>query len=888
MNKKKVAALLCASLVMTTGPAGNFALSVAAAENDAGCNAETEENKVRSDTESGQEITVEEGESASSDNSASDLEDNNSEKNKDNSENSGNDTRQEEAVPSQEVTDEVQISAGSDDIEEDIRFITEAVEEAEKQSVPDMTSEVMKDFLTASGLYDDMALEAQKAVPPSVVQKIETIRQRIMDVNRTSGGVTADIGYWYIALHAEEATPEEIQAAVQLYQSGNPGSTVSMKYAVKLSYSDVRYGSECEPGKNLPLSFPVPEGYSQMKNPQIFTIADGKIILLTPEEGVNGNFHLEDGKDVQNIYIADISTSIQKIALDETASVNIGQKTTLKVTTMPEIITEGYELQWKSSDETVAQVDKNGQVTGKKQGTATITVSVKGNDKIQASCKMSVVQGANVLNKSADQVLSETISYVQALDTNPTRGSEWFVLSRARNGENLNSSYFSTYYNHFANYLQENKGVLTTTIKYTEYSKAILTMTAIGKDARNVAGYNLFDPLADFDNTVEQGPNGAIWALIALDSNPAYSFPTVKAGGNQNSREKLIDYLLSVQMPGGGWAMSGTKADSDLTGMALQALAPYYRKAGYENVTAAIDQALSVLSNMQNPTGGFSTVGTETVESCAQVLTGLCALGIDPEKDSRFIKGGNWMIANLLSYHIDNSGFMHVKSGSANNGGGEAGKVNGIATEQGFYSLVAYQRLKRGQTSLYNMSDIKLAAGAKGDGKGTGIVTPTPKPTAAKKTSSTKKNKKNKNSGDFSDSSKKSGKSGKTLNSTPGGKGKSLSGGSTGKSLSDKKSSSSDKNKKSSKGWGFEAEPYVDDKDKSKTTGETLTNATTESADSEPEETYQEEITAEQEPDRKWDGFPSAVWGFIGVCAGVFITKGPEQINKWRKRKKDE
>jgi len=87
------------------------------------------------------------------------------------------------------------------------------------------------------------------------------------------------------------------------------------------------------------------------------------------------------------------------------------------------------------------------------------------------------------------------------------------------------------------------------------------------------------------------------------------------------------------------------------------------------------------------------------------------------------------MVENLLSYHLGNSGFMHVKSGSGNNGGGEAGKVNGMATEQGYYALVAYQRMKNGQTSLYNMSDVKLTIGGAGDGKGTGLEEPAAKPT---------------------------------------------------------------------------------------------------------------------------------------------------------------
>ena len=69
----------------------------------------------------------------------------------------------------------------------------------------------------------------------------------------------------------------------------------------------------------------------------------------------------------------------------------------------------------------------------------------------------------------------------------------------------------------------------------------------------------------------------------------------------------------------------GSNADSDVTGMTLQALAPYYHKAGYENVTAAIDRGLARLSEMQNDSGGYSTMGVETEESCAQSLL-LCAV----------------------------------------------------------------------------------------------------------------------------------------------------------------------------------------------------------------------------------------------------------------------
>ena len=55
--------------------------------------------------------------------------------------------------------------------------------------------------------------------------------------------------------------------------------------------------------------------------------------------------------------------------------------------------------------------------------------------------------------------------------------------------------------------------------------------------------------------------------------------------------------------------------------------------------------------NIRESDGGFCSsmdTGTESSESCAQVLTALCSLGIDPQSDSRFIKNGNTVLDNLM------------------------------------------------------------------------------------------------------------------------------------------------------------------------------------------------------------------------------------------------
>ena len=158
----------------------------------------------------------------------------------------------------------------------------------------------------------------------------------------------------------------------------------------------------------------------------------------------------------------------------------------------------------------------------------------------------------------------------------------------------------------------------------------------------SVSGYNLLAKLGDFDKTVWQGINGAIYALLALDAFE-YEIPQVEEGTVQTTREKLIQHILDREMVDkdgikGGFALNTGNPDPDITGMALQALAPYQDKP---EVEAAIERALAALSKMQLTNGGFVTVGGNSDENCesiVQVVTALSALGIDAQKDERFVK----------------------------------------------------------------------------------------------------------------------------------------------------------------------------------------------------------------------------------------------------------
>ena len=272
-------------------------------------------------------------------------------------------------------------------------------------------------------------------------------------------------------------------------------------------------------------------------------------------------------------------------------------------------------------------------------------------------------------------------------------GGEWAVIGLARSGYPVPANYFDDYYARVEKYVKDCAGVLHER-KYTEYSRVILALTAIGRDPSKVAGYNLLTPLGDFEKTIWQGLNGPIWALIALDSGN-YEIPKNPAAKTQATRQLYIDEILNNQMKDGGWSLTGTgDSDVDITAMALQALAKYQDQKA---VKTATDKALTYLSNVQDSKGGFASWGTTNVESVAQVVVAFCELGMDLN-DSRFVKNGHGLVENLLSFRQSNGGFYHVMDGSDGN--------NQMSAEQGFYALVAIDRAENGKNSLYRMGDV--------------------------------------------------------------------------------------------------------------------------------------------------------------------------------------
>lgn len=239
-------------------------------------------------------------------------------------------------------------------------------------------------------------------------------------------------------------------------------------------------------------------------------------------------------------------------------------------------------------------------------------------------------------------------------------GGEWLVLGMCRLGYDLPEGWIDGYRQKLERYVTDCGGILHDR-KYTEYSRVILTVTAMGGDARNVAGYDLTAPLEDYEQTIFQGVNGAIYALLALDSGNY---------GSEAIRERYIAHILEKELPDGGWCMMGDVPEADVTAMALQALAKYRDR---EDVGAAVERGLKVLEAAEYTTS----------EAVSQTIVALCELGMPADEKVKL----------LLTYQTEAGDFRHVMNGDA----------DALSTEQAFYALVSAS-LQTGGKSLYRMA----------------------------------------------------------------------------------------------------------------------------------------------------------------------------------------
>ncbi len=341
---------------------------------------------------------------------------------------------------------------------------------------------------------------------------------------------------------------------------------------------------------------------------------------------------------------------------------------------------------------------------------------------------------------------------------------DWYVLAMARIGyEEECEAYAQAMKQEIAKLYEREEKIDAN--QATIWHRLILTLLAVGEDPANLAGNDgslinlVADGIYDRGKTAslgQQGLNGYIWGLIALDSMP-YAVPE----GAYDTRNSILKAILAAQNEDGGFGLGGAVSDVDMTAMALQALAPYelYARqlkgtraqeeaaegaaegraekaaaeeigeaaggrteeetnkkqnissdiiidevdtALYPQIEEAVDRALLYLQAHQQKNGAMGNAGQAVLESTAQTIVALSALKIDIKTETSFIKDGKTLLDGLLSFRCADGSFRHLP---------DEEEGNSISSAQAACALTAYIRVLYRANSLYDMRPEHTAVG---------------------------------------------------------------------------------------------------------------------------------------------------------------------------------
>ncbi len=273
--------------------------------------------------------------------------------------------------------------------------------------------------------------------------------------------------------------------------------------------------------------------------------------------------------------------------------------------------------------------------------------------------------------------------------------------------------YFNKMYEKTASQLQELKDKGTVTVDGEEkdfdtlvggypefaYAKIVLFVTAMGKDAKSIRGFDLIEAMAkksNYDNTVADMRDATM--LLAFDSGN-YQLPT---GNDYITKAQLVKNVTGqVGTAIAKVATASTWSTVDDVAMPLQALYPYISGDASAAATKAAIRGIHFMESLQNQKGAYTAWGSDNnAWSLAQVMTAMGQLRINPcdESDgSDFIKEGNTVLDAA-------SAFVNVEKKTVDK------DLMGYQPEQLLRGLNAVIRVMDGEDSLYDMSSLDKVA----------------------------------------------------------------------------------------------------------------------------------------------------------------------------------
>lgn len=271
--------------------------------------------------------------------------------------------------------------------------------------------------------------------------------------------------------------------------------------------------------------------------------------------------------------------------------------------------------------------------------------------------------------QNLNHILTETQNYVMENTPAPSIssiGGDWAVTGLAKSNAKTEEYYYESYYDNVRAIVKSQKGILSEDT-YTEYARVSLALCAIEKDPLDVEGYNLIQPLDDYEVVTTQGINAAAFALIASNVSET----------ELENEEKYIQFIISQTDEGNLYSDSET---SDYIAMAMEGLSFYEER---EDVKEFTEKGVSALSEFQQEDGSIGNC-----ESTAEAIMALTQLGIDVREDERFIKNGNNLWDGLMKYYIKDGGFCHAT---------EENYINSMATEKALLAMDAMALQEEGQ-----------------------------------------------------------------------------------------------------------------------------------------------------------------------------------------------
>lgn len=237
--------------------------------------------------------------------------------------------------------------------------------------------------------------------------------------------------------------------------------------------------------------------------------------------------------------------------------------------------------------------------------------------------------------------------------------------------------------------------------KYPEltYAKIVLFVTAMGKDARNVGGYNLIEKMAQ-KSTYEASSEAYMLdntMLLALDSGNY--FPP--AGDDYITKDDLVNNIAAKMDDSIAQALQWNSVDS--VAMALQPLYKYATddilledtSSNRTAVQEAYKKGIHFLESTQNADGTWSGYGTETnnVWTLAQIMTAMGQLRINPCSET----DGTDFIKNGVTVLDDAAVFVDVENKKVDD------NLMSYQPEQLLRGLTAVIRAMEGRDSLYDV-----------------------------------------------------------------------------------------------------------------------------------------------------------------------------------------